>query len=394
MCFQFSWNTVKVIRSRYQEEIQRFQKVFPVVAILGPRQAGKTTLAKEIAASEYFEWDTNYFDLENPIDLARLSEPMLGLRNLSGLVVIDEVQLQPDLFPIIRVLVDRPDNSIKFLILGSASRDLSRQTSESLAGRIGYVELGPFNLEEVGRENIETLWNRGGFPRSYLADSREASWLWRRQYLTTLIQQDFSQSGLNLHPTVQNQFLTMLAHYHGQLVNYSDLGRSLDMSHPTIKRYLDILAGLFLIRIIQPWHENVAKRQVKSPKLYIRDSGLLHSLMGISTESQLTTNPKLGASWEGFALEQLISTLNVNSSQYYFWNIHGQAELDLLVLNGSRRLGYEFKYSDAPRMTKSMADACELLKLDSLTVVYPGSTRYSLREDISVEGLSQVLKAK
>lgn len=362
-------------------------KTHPVVALLGPRQCGKTTLARQFAADDPNR--ANYFDLEDPTDLARLESPKLALEPLSGLIVIDEVQRRPDLFPVLRVLVDQSLSGRRrrrFLLLGSASRDLLRQSSETLAGRIAYLELPPFTLIE--ETSSERLWLRGGFPRSYLARSLAASVAWRKSYITTYLERDIPALGINIPPVSLRRFWMMLTHYHGQTWNAAEIGSSLGISDHTSRRYLDILAGTFMIRLLSPWYENIGKRQVKSPKLYIRDSGILHSLMGVANHGELLVHPRLGASWEGFAMEQVISLLGVESSEAFFWGVHGQAELDLLILQGGKRLGFEFKYTDSPSLSRSMDQASESLKLDELLVIYPGDKTFSLHSKVRAVGLS------
>jgi predicted AAA+ superfamily ATPase len=374
-------------RTHFLGQTVRLFKTHPVVALLGPRQCGKTTLARKIA--ENGPNRANYFDLEDPTDLARLESPKLALESLSGLIVIDEVQRRPDLFPVLRVLVDQRlpgKKRRRFLLLGSASRDLLRQSSETLAGRIAYLELPPFTLIEDTVH--ERLWLRGGFPRSYLARSTAASLEWRKSYITTYLERDIPALGINIPPVSLRRFWLMLTHYHGQTWNAAELGSSLGISDHTARRYLDILAGTFMIRLLTPWYENIGKRQVKAPKLYIRDSGILHSLMGVADHGELLVHPKLGASWEGFAMEQVLSLLGVDSSEAFFWAVHGQAELDLFVLQGNKRRGFEFKYTDAPALTRSMEQAREILKLDELLVIYPGDKTFPLHSQVRAVGLS------
>ncbi len=376
-------------RQQFMRRIHDQFQVAKVVALLGPRQSGKTTLARQFARSsgESFNEALNYFDLEDPAQIERLANPMLALGPLTGLVVVDEVQHRPDLFPILRVLADRERNPAKFLILGSASRDLIRQGAESLAGRIGFVEVTPFSLAETGPEACDTLWLRGGFPLSFLAGSDEASWLWREAYLKTFLERDIPALGIQIPAATLRRFWMMLAHYHGQQFNASELGKSLGVADTTVSRYLDILAGTFMVRRLTPWFENIKKRQIKTPKIYFRDSGVLHRLLGIPAMEQMVTHPKLGASWEGFALEQVIRNSGVSEEETYYWGVHNQAELDLLLFLRGKRLGFEVKYSDAPRVTSSQRAALETLHLDSLTIVCPGSGCYSLDDRIHVRGL-------
>jgi predicted AAA+ superfamily ATPase len=374
-------------RRKYLKNIGMHFRVHPACAILGPRQVGKTTLAKM-----FLEHDSpanfHFFDLENPLDLARIENPMLALSKLTDkLIIIDEVQRAPELFPVIRVLIDDKQRKQKFLILGSASRDLIRQSSETLAGRIGYMELMPFSLDEVDHDS-EILWLRGGFPLSYLAKTDEDSFLWRQSYIATFLERDIPNLGFQIPPQQMRRFWLMLVHYHGQIFNAHELGKSLGISDHIVRKYLDILAGTFMIRILLPWYENLEKRQIKSPKIYFRDSGILHALIGIRNQIEMDTYPKMGSFWEGFALEEIIRQTEANSEECYFWGTQSQAELDLLILKNGKRTGYEFKYSDAPKITPSMRIACEDLKLDHLYVVYPGSATFSLSEKITARGLT------
>lgn len=379
-------------RSHFVDKISRSFDVFPAVALLGPRQCGKTTLARDYASrTTRFSPTVNYFDLEDPLDLSRLENPRLALERLTGLVIIDEIQRAPELFPLLRVLLDRPDNSAKFMILGSASRDLIRQTSETLAGRIAFIELTPFALNEIPSDDRDRLWLRGGFPRSFLSKSDEASSEWRREYIRTFLERDIPSLGIEIPTQQLRRFWLMLSHYHGQIFNASEIGRSFGIADSTARRYVDILAGTFVIRTLQPWYENISKRQVKRPKILFRDSGLYHELSGIRNLDDLHTHTKLGASWEGFALEETIRMTGAASEEVYFWSIHQQAELDLLIVNGSERLGFEMKYEDAPRLTRSMAAALETLNLSSLTVVYPGDKTYPLGPKIIVKPLDRQL---
>jgi predicted AAA+ superfamily ATPase len=372
--------------------IKRQLSLFPVVALLGARQVGKTTLARQIATTEGDAGlPVHFFDLEDPTHLARLTDPMLALPPLEGLVVIDEIQLKTDLFPILRVLCDRPNSKTRFLILGSASPDLLRQGAETLAGRIAFIEVSPFGLFESPDLNPMQLWDRGGYPRSILAGSNEASVSWRTEYLKTFLERDIPQLGFSIPALAMRRFWIMLAHYHGQTINYSELGRSLDISDSTVRRYLDILAGAYVVRRVQPWFENIKKRQVKAPKVYIRDSGILHTLLSISDLHALQTNPKLGASWEGFALEEIAKVLGLREEETYFWSIHGQGELDLLLFKGGKRIGVEFKYTSTPAVTKSMNLAIDTLKLDTLKIVHPGAGIWPLSDGITCYGLGELI---
>lgn len=374
-------------RERYLKEIDRHFRVHSVCAILGPRQVGKTTLARTYIENHGIQ--ARFFDLENPLDLTRLSNPMLALSNLNeSLIVIDEIQLIPELFPVLRVLVDDPEKKRKFLILGSASRDLIRQSSETLAGRIGYIELPPFGLYEV--KDSGKLWIRGGFPRSYLADSEDLSYLWRQNYIATFLERDIPNLGFSIPPALLRRFWLMLAFYHGQQFNVSELSRSLSVSESTVREYLDILSGTFMVRILPPWYENIAKRQVKRPKVYFRDTGITFALLGINNKEQLDIDPRLGTFWEGFALEQIIQVLKAYPEECYYWATHADAELDLLIMKDGKRLGFEFKYSDSPKTTKSMHIAREDLSLDHLAVIYPGKEIFPLSEHIMAYGLETI----
>ena len=367
-------------RPRNRERLESLLKRHPVVAILGARQVGKTTLAREIL--ERFDGPTQRFDLESPEDLARLAEPTLALDPLEGLIVIDEVQRRPELFPVLRVLVDRPGRTTKFLILGSASPKLLRQSSESLAGRIIYHELLPFALDEVGAEFSSELWLRGGFPRSFLAESDEASAEWRRALIQAFLERDIPQLGIQTPATTLHRFWRMLAHYHAQLWNGAELSRAFGVSATTVRHYLDLLTGSLVVRQLPPWHENLGKRQVKSPKVYISDQGLLHSLLGIGSYDDLQGHPKVGASWEGFVLEELITMIGARREECFFWRTHDGAEIDLLVVRGQRRLGFEIKRTTAPSVTRSMHTAREALGLDSLDIIHAGRETFPLRSGI------------
>ncbi len=382
MIFEFSrhpcWPSAMELVPRRQDraEIAKLMAAFPVTAILGPRQCGKTTLARTLNAD-------HHFDVKNPDDTARLEQPQLALEDLRGLIVIDEIQCRPDLFPLLRFLVDR-DVGQQYLILGSASRDLVRQGSETLAGRIAFHELGGFRLSDVGSENAPTLWLRGGLPRSFLAESEEQSVVWRRQYISTFLERDIPQLGITIPARTLRRFWIMLSHYHGQLLNYSELARSFGVSDMTIRRYCEILEGAYMVRLLTPWATNTGKREVRRPKLYLRDSGLLHALMSIETMDQLQSSPKLAASWEGFALETVRRILDLEQPEFYFWRTHLGAELDLFWQSGGRRWGCECTYQDAPRMTSSMRAALADLALTGLWVVYPGRTAYRLAENVWV----------
>ena len=357
----------------------------PGVALLGPRQCGKTTLARQIA----LEKGAKVFDLENPDDAAALENPMLALESLRGLVVLDEVQRRPELFPILRVLMDRPGAPAKFLLLGSAAPFLVHGVTESLAGRVTFIDLQGFSLDEVGDGEQSKLWVRGGFPRSFLAEDEVLSHGWRRDFIRTFVEKDFGTLGLGATPSSLGRLWQMTAHYHGQSLNASEIGRSLGESYKTIQRHLELLEGAFMIRLLRPWFENLGKRLVRSPKLYVRDTGLLHSLLGIGSDDALMGHPKIGASWEGFALEQILTKLPRTDA--WFWGTQGGAELDLLVQPGGRKIGFEFKVSDAPRMTKSLFIAQHDLKLEELIVVKPRGAGYHLEESIRVMSLKESL---
>jgi predicted AAA+ superfamily ATPase len=374
-------------RPYFLEDVRTALSRFGVVGLLGPRQCGKTTLARMVAEAQKSELgsaDVTLLDLEDPTDLARLQNPKLALQHLKGLVIIDEVQRRPDLFEVLRVLVDRPHSTTRFLVTGSASRDLIRQSSESLAGRIQYIELTPFSGREV--DSVRQLWLRGGYPPAYLAASEADAGAWRKAYVRTFLERDIPALGINIAPTALRRFWMMLAHFHGQVFNASDIGRSMDVSDTTVRRYLDVLTGTLVVRQLPAWHQSLKKRQVKRPKIYFRDSGLLHTLIGIDTEDALQHHPRLGASWEGFALEE-VARASADTEDLYFWATHNRAELDLLVVGPGRRLGFEFKYSDAPKLTRSMRIALEDLELDTLTVVFPGRDAFPLAERVEAIGL-------
>ena len=373
-----------IIRKSYLDAIDQAFKVHPIVALLGPRQCGKTTLARHVFKEGP---GSNYFDLEDPTHEMRIQNPKIALSSLSGLIVIDEVQRAPELFKYLRVHVDQPTNNTKILILGSASRELIKQSSESLAGRIQYIEVAPFSYKEIAVNNKQELWFKGGFPLSYLAKTKDQSQVWRDAYIKTYLEQDIPNLGITIPAQQLRRFWYMLAHYHGQIFNASELGGSLGITSPTTKKYLDILSGTFMVRQLQPWLANIKKRQVKSSKIYIRDSGIYHRLLQLGSDEDILINPKLGASWEGFALEQTILKAEVDSSNCYFWGVHGQAEVDLIIVKKGKKYGYEFKYSDQPKITKSMRKAINILELDSFSVVYPGDVDFDLADDIQAKCL-------
>jgi len=352
----------------------------PVVVLTGPRQVGKTTLARELVD----ETSVNYFDLEDPASLSRLDEPMTALAPLRGLVVIDEVQRRPDLFPILRVLADRRDEPARFLILGSASGDLLRQSSESLAGRVEQMTIGGFTLNEVGADSLHVrrLWLRGGFPRSFLARSEPDSFAWRRSFGQTLLERDLPQWGVRVPAISLQRFWAMVAHYHGQTWSAIEPARALGVSPSTTRRYLDLLTDALVVRQLQPWHANLGKRQVKSPKAFVRDSGLLHQLLGIESEKSLLEHPKVGASWEGFVIEEILNTTDHDGA--FFWATHQGAEIDLILQRGQRLIGIECKRTDAPRVTPSMRHALVDLNLERIVIIYPGHKRFALADNIEV----------
>ncbi len=355
-----------------------------VVVLVGPRQSGKTTLARQLLEEE----SVNYFDLEDPVNLARLDEPMTALRPLKGLVVIDEIQRRPDLFPVLRVLADRKGTPARFLILGSASGNLTRQTSESLAGRMERIVIGGFSLAELGLKAEQQLWLRGGLPLSYLAGSNTDSIVWRKNFIQTLLERDFPQWGVRIAATALQRFWTMVAHYHGQIWNSAEPARALGVSESTTRRYLDLLTDAFMIRQLQPYHANLKKRQVKSPKIYVRDSGLLHQLLGIDSMKNLFSHPKVGASWEGFVVEQLLRI--EPHDEAFFWATHQGAEIDLILRRGDTLYGVECKRADTPRLTPSIRIALDDLKLKHVFVIYPGIKRFPLASQVEAVPL-QVL---
>ena len=369
-------------------EVRRLLREFPVVGILGARQTGKTTLAKQVA--EAAKGRIHRFDLEDPDDRNLLAEPMLALRKLRGLIVLDEIQRVPGLFEVLRVLADRRPRPARFLVLGSASPDLLRQSSESLAGRIAYIELDGFSLAEVETASLDRLWLRGGLPRSFLARTLAESRRWRSAYVRTFLERDLPQLGFRVSSTTLDRFWSMLAHVHGQTWNASAFARSFGVSDHAIRNYLDVLTSSLVVRQLRPWVENLKKRQVKSPKILLSDSGILHQLLGIEDMHQLERHPKVGASWEGFALATVVDRLKADWRECYFWATHAGAELDLLIVRGHRRLGFEFKRSTAPKMTKSMRAAMESLRLKQLTVVHAGEAEYALAENIRAVPLDRV----
>jgi len=380
--------TSMIERPNYLDQISIAIRRSPIIAILGPRQCGKTTLARMFGSGKRAE----YFDLESQPDLQRLQNPELVLGSLVGIVILDEIQRMPGLFSTLRVLVDRPDFEARFLILGSASPDLVKNVSETLAGRVEFIELSGFDIRETGADSWQTLWFRGGFPRSFLANSDDDSLAWREGFIRTFLERDIPQLGITIPSTAMRRFWTMLAHYHGQIWNASELARSMGLTGKSVRAYLDILSGTFMVRQLQPWYENISKRQVKSPKIYLMDSGILHALINIVDNRTLFGHPRVGASWEGYALHQFIQI--VKPSQAFFWSTYSGAELDLIFLHRGHRYGVEFKFSEAPKITKSMRIAVKDLALRHLWVIYPGQHSYPVDEQISVWPLQLISELK
>jgi predicted AAA+ superfamily ATPase len=388
----FSWYYLFMKREKYISLIKDKLKTFKTIALLGPRQVGKTTIARQLCEeTQDFNFKTNYFDLENPTDLARLNDPKLALQNLSGLVIIDEVQKRPALFETLRYLLDRKDNKMQILVLGSASRDLIKQSSESLAGRISYIEVSPFSLNEIENPGIEKLWLCGGMPLSFFFENTSQSFDWLQSYIKTYLERDIPSLGINIPSETISRFWMMLTHSHGNILNTSELGKSFGIADTTARRYVDILIGTFMIRQLQPYYANIKKRQVKSPKIYFRDSGILHSLLGINDYDSLQTHPRCGASWEGFALEQVLNIKNPEPENTFFWAVHAQAEIDLIIKTKNKLEGYEFKYSSAPSITRSLNNAIEHLDLDTITIVAPVDSSYQLSEKIEVKPLDEII---
>lgn len=387
--FRFSgYGILMITRKRQKATLQKLLKRSPVVAIVGARQVGKTTLAKELAR----DWKrSTLFDLERSQDLARLADPELTLERLRGLVILDEIQRRPELFPTLRVLSDRRPTPARFLVLGSASPDLLRQSSESLAGRITYHELRGFTLDEVGADQLDRLWLRGAFPRSYLPRTLNESASWREDFVRTFLEREVPQLGITIPARTLERFWAMLAHYHGQTWNASEFARSFGVSHHVTRRYLDALHSVFMVRVLPPWTANLRKRQVKSPKVYLRDSGILHTFLGVSRREDLERHPKVGASWEGFLIEAVIHQSGASPRDCYFWATHAHAELDLLIVRGPRRYGFEIKRTVAPRITPSMRSALEDLELTRLDVVHAGSETFALSERIRAVAAKRIL---
>jgi len=372
-------------RLAYQQRLERALKRNPVVALIGPRQCGKTTLARQFLPPDH----SNYFDLEDPVVAGLLENPKTALEGLRGLVVVDEAQREPRMFPVLRLLADRPENPATFLILGSASPELSRQSAESLAGRVETIEMQGFNLSEAGSDQADILWQRGGFPRSFLAANDADSFDWRRHFIQTFLERDLASLGFGMSPAVMGRFWTMLAHYHGQVWNGSEIASSMGIAPNTARSYLDALEQTFMVRRLLPWQVNVGKRLVKTPKIYFRDSGIFHALSGIRSPADLLTHPKLGASWEGFAIKEILRAYQPDEA--YFYAVHSSCELDLLMFLRGRKIGVEFKRADAPTLTRSMQTALADLDLDELWVAYPGKRSYPLANKITVRPLMDCL---
>ena len=375
-------------RERHIKALLRQLASFEVTAILGPRQVGKTTLARQVGKA--YRKPYHHFDLEDPVDLNRLqADANLALRGLKGLVVIDEIQRMPGLFPLLRVLADRRPRPARFLVLGSASPDLLKQGSESLAGRISYHELTGFALDEIGAGNLPARWLRGGFPDAYLSRSHRATFVWLENFARTFLERDLPQLGFRTSGTTLRRFWTMLAHWQGQVWNSSEFARSFGVADTTIRRYLDILTDALVVRQLQPWHENINKRQVKAPKIYIRDTGLLHCLLRINDMKALDTHPKMGASWEGLLIELVREQLDLREA--YFWATHSGAELDLLAMKGGKRIGVEIKRTTTPSISKSMHQAMQDLRLDKLVIVHAGSDSYALEKKVTAVAAARLL---
>ncbi len=376
-------------REAHLQQVEELLCDSPVVAVIGARQVGKTTLSRQVV--ERYGEPAHVFDLESSEDLARLADPMLTLSSLRGLVVLDEVQRRPELFPTLRVLADSRPLPARFLVLGSASPDLLRQSSESLAGRVAYYELPCLSLAETGPAEMEKLWLRGGFPASFTARNETASVRWRRDFVRTFLELDIRQLGISIPGTTLERFWAMLAHYHAQVWNGSELARAFGVSHHAVRRYLDALESTFMVRSLKPWSANLAKRQVKSPKVYVRDSGLLHRLLDIDTQEHFERHPKVGASWEGFVIENIIRALDADENQCYFWAAHSGGEVDLLIHSGGRLRGFEVKRTSSPAVTRSMRAAFKDLELESLDVIHAGQDSFPLAEGIRAVAAARML---
>jgi hypothetical protein len=380
-----------ILRAAHVRAVLGLLRRSPVVAILGARQVGKSTLARQVVARS--RGPSRIFDLEHDPDRAALADPARALGSLRGLVVLDEVQHLPELFRTLRVLADRPRGPARFLVLGSASESLLRQSSESLAGRIAFHDIGPLALDEVGAGALDALWFRGGFPRSFLAPDDAESLRWRRDFVRTFVQRDLPQLGVTIPSATLARFWSMLAHVHGQVWNGAELARAFGVSHATVRRWLDLLCATFVVRLLPPWHENLSKRQVKSPKVYLADSGLVHALHDIEDADALVRHPVVGATWESFGIESVVRRLGARRDQCYFWGTHQGAELDLLVVAGGRRLGFEFKRTSAPEVTPSMRIALADLGLERLDVIHGGTAEFEMGERIRAVPLARVLRA-
>ena len=379
-----------VPRIAHLRNVEALLRDSPVVAMIGARQVGKTTLARQLV--QQYRAPAHVFDLESSADLARLADPMLALSPLRGLGILDEVQRRPDLFPTLRVLADRRPLPARFLVLGSASPDLLRQSSESLAGRVAYYELPCLSLSETGSTEMEQLWLRGGFPASFSARSNAASYRWRGDFVRTFLERDIAQLGIAIPGATLERFWAMLAHYHAQVWNGSELARAFGVSHHAVRRYLDALEATFMVRSLKPWSANLAKRQVKSPKVYVRDSGMLHRLLDIGTREQVERHPKVGASWEGFVIENVIRALDADERQCYFWATHSGAEIDLIIHRGGRLRGVEVKRTSSPAVTRSMHNAREDLELDRLDLIHAGQDTFPLAEGIRAVAAARMLE--
>ena len=377
-------------RLRDEARLTALLRQFPVVGVLGARQVGKTTLARQLLKHQ--RGQATLFDLESAADLARLADPLLALRELKGLVVIDEVHHVPDLFRALRVLVDEPGARKRFLVLGSAAPELLRQGAETLAGRIAWHELHGFRLDELGVGELSRRWLRGAFPRAFLARSDQESRAWREEFIRTFLERDIPQFGLRIPAPALRRFWSMIAHYHAQTWNGSELARAFGVAHTTVQRYLDVLTETFMVRQLPPWHENLSKRQVRAPKVYLRDTGLLHILLGVNTRRELEGHPKVGASWEGMALEVVLDQLGTRTGEAYFWGTHAGAELDLFVIRGRTRLGFEFKRTSAPSVTPSMRTAVADLKLQRLYVIHGGTESFPIGARMLAVPLTRVLE--
>ncbi|MCX8017218.1 MAG: ATP-binding protein [Rhodocyclaceae bacterium] len=375
-------------RHHHSDQVRAALARVPIVALLGARQVGKTTLARQISAA--WAGPSHYFDLEDPDDLARLSEPKLVLSALTGLVVIDEIQRWPDLFPLLRVLADRPNVPARFLILGSAQPSLMKRSAETLAGRVAFHSIEGFSLAETGIGHAPTLWRRGGFPRAFLAANDAESFAWRRDFIRTFLERDLPQLGIDIPAATLHRFWRMLAHYHGQTWNGAELARAFGVAHTTVRRYLDILTGTMVVRQLPPWHENLGKRQVKAPKVYLADTGLLHSLLGLASQDDIEAHPKVGASWEGFVIREVMDRFSVEPEEAYFWATYAGAELDLLILRGAKRWGVEVKRTTAPRLTPSMRSAFTTLRLAGLFVIHAGEHAFALAPGIEAVPFAQI----